>query len=152
MSYQDEYWTVYYDKPYTFFHCYNIGLILGVAYFQYKYDGPDETSQIHKFFTNVKEQNPMAVMCMAAGLTIQFLTVSVDKYVNSRPEGISFAFNFIYLLLVRPMYVVGFCLFIIPLILQAHVTRSLRAFLGSKYWIPFSRLTFGVFLCNTVFI
>ena len=38
LNYQDEYWTNYFDKPYTFFHCYNIGFLLGCHYFAYKHE------------------------------------------------------------------------------------------------------------------
>mmetsp|Transcript_4385 Transcript_4385/g.7422 ORF Transcript_4385/g.7422 Transcript_4385/m.7422 type:complete len:232 (-) Transcript_4385:677-1372(-) len=60
LSFQDQYWTEYYDKPYTFFHCYNIGMILGVQYFIFKYEtepepsSDEEPSQITNFFRNLK--------------------------------------------------------------------------------------------------
>ena len=72
--------------------------------------------------------------------------------VNQNPDGLSFFPNLLYLLVVRPLYVIGFVLFIIPIILKTKETKPLRLFLGHKYWIPLSRLTFGVFLSNSVFI
>ena len=94
----------------------------------------------------------MALISISAGLILQFLTLTIDKMVNSRPQGISFFPNLIYLLLARPVYVIGFTLFFIPLVLQTQITKPLRKFLSSRYWIPFSKLTYGVFLCNSVFI
>jgi len=36
LTFSDEYWKIYYDKPYTHFHSYNIGIFLGSAYFSWK--------------------------------------------------------------------------------------------------------------------
>ena len=38
---QDEYWSVYYYKPYTRIHGYLIGIFLGCEYFKYKYQCPN---------------------------------------------------------------------------------------------------------------
>jgi peptidoglycan/LPS O-acetylase OafA/YrhL len=117
LSYQDEYWTVYYDKPYTFFHTYNIGFILGCYYFAYKMGEIEANNKIHKLFIAIKEQPYMSYISMAAGLLIQFITVTLDKIVNSRPKGIAFFPNLLYLLVCRPLYVIGFALIFLPLIL-----------------------------------
>mmetsp|Transcript_4385 Transcript_4385/g.7426 ORF Transcript_4385/g.7426 Transcript_4385/m.7426 type:complete len:91 (-) Transcript_4385:398-670(-) len=90
----------------------------------------------------------MAGLCCAAGLILQFLVLTVEKIVNSRPKGISFVGNFLFLIFARPLYVVGFCLFFLPIVVQNEATKPLRQFLSNKYWLPFSRLTYGVFLCN----
>ena len=152
LSYQDEYWTVYYDKPYTFFHCYNLGFTLGCYYFAFKYEQQKHESQVFKFFARIRDNKNDGMLCMAAGFVLQFLVIAVDKAVNSRPEAMSFAPNLLYLLLVRPTFVVGFILLILPMLVQAEFTKPLRKFLGHKFWVPFARLVFGVFLCNSVFI
>jgi len=36
----DEYWSIYYYKPYTRIHGYLIGLVLGCEYFKFKYECP----------------------------------------------------------------------------------------------------------------
>ena len=37
LTYSDEYWTIYYKKPFCHFHSYNMGMVLGCIYFTYKY-------------------------------------------------------------------------------------------------------------------
>lgn len=50
LTYSDEYWTVYYKKPFCHFHSYNMGFVLGSMYFSYKYQDPKDTPLVHKYF------------------------------------------------------------------------------------------------------
>jgi tryptophan-rich sensory protein len=41
-SYKDEYWNVFYEKPFSRVPAYLIGLIWGCCYFSYKHEQSDE--------------------------------------------------------------------------------------------------------------
>ena len=74
------------------------------------------------------------------------------KIISGSQNGVSSGANFIYLLLSRPLFCIGFSLAILPLILQNPLTKPLRMILSNNYFVPYSRLTFGVFLCHSIFI
>lgn len=54
---------------------------------------------------------------MTLGLILQFMILTFNKIINNNPNGVSFTSSLIYLILSRPLYVIGFSLFIMPLIL-----------------------------------
>jgi peptidoglycan/LPS O-acetylase OafA/YrhL len=60
--------------------------------------------------------------------------------------------NCIYLLLHRPIFITGFIMWFLPILVNSDITRPLRNFLGHNFWIPFSRLSFGAYLSHGVFI
>lgn len=52
----------------------------------------------------------------------------------------------------RPFYMFGFTLIILPLIVGNEGLSPLKKALSHKYWVPFAKLTFGVFLCNSMWM
>jgi len=79
-----------------------------------------------------------------------FAMVAFHKKINNHPDDVKFAWNLIFLLTSRPLFVVGFALFIMPVILSNKSARPLSRILAHEYWVSFTRLIYGVFLCNTV--
>mmetsp|Transcript_14995 Transcript_14995/g.23220 ORF Transcript_14995/g.23220 Transcript_14995/m.23220 type:complete len:129 (+) Transcript_14995:1493-1879(+) len=126
---------------------------LGCIYFTYKYDSQNQLPRLKRFFESLKNKANTGNMCLGLGLCLMFAILSINKYINSRPEGIEFFFwNLLYLLIIRPMYTVGFALILLPLLLKSPGVKPLRDFMANRYWVPYSRLVYGVFLCNTIFI
>ena len=41
LTYQDEYWSLYYYKPYTRIHGYLVGLWFGCIFYSYKHENPE---------------------------------------------------------------------------------------------------------------
>lgn len=76
---QDEYWSVYYYKPYTRMHGYLIGIFLGVEYFNYKYNrivitvsedenpAPPQKSKVEKICEALKNSKKNAIFSMLIG-------------------------------------------------------------------------------------
>lgn len=44
-TYKDEYWTLFYEKPYARLPCYLVGVVWGCSYFSYKYEDEDEQEE-----------------------------------------------------------------------------------------------------------
>jgi len=109
-------------------------------------------SKLEGLYTIIKYQNTTALLCMILGLIIMFMVLSFNKLINLNPDGVSFVWSFIYLLISRPCYTIGFALFIMPIILENPIFNSMKQFLSSNYWVPYVRLTYGVFLANSVFM
>ena len=99
----------------------------------------------------MKEQNMTGGLCVVLGMLIQFIILIINSAVNNHPD-IGVVGSMFYLLLSRPVYIVGFSLMVMPLILQNKVCKPLVNILAHKQWIPCARLTYGVFLCNTIFM
>jgi len=49
-TYNDEYWTIYYVKPYSRIPVFLIGVIIGCSYFSYKNESPDTHGILPKFY------------------------------------------------------------------------------------------------------
>lgn len=145
-------------KPYTQFHSYNIGIFLGCAYFSWKCEmnkgrsTQTKKSKLEGLYSIIKYQNTTALLCMVLGLIMMFMVLTFNKLINMNPDGVSFIWSFIYLMISRPCYTIGFALFIMPIILENPIFNSLKSFLSSNYWVPYVRLIYGVFLSNTIFM
>ena len=57
-----------------------------------------------------------------------------------------------YLLISRPLYMIGFTLVIMPIILGTKMCAPFTNFLGHSFWTPFSRLTYGAYLSHGIFM
>ena len=80
-----------------------------------------------------------------------FMMTCFNKMVRESQSKPSF-WTGTYLLLARPVYCLGFSLFIIPMIVKSKLTRPLHNLMSHWWFAPYSRLVFGVFLCNTIFM
>lgn len=81
---------------------------------------------------------------------MQVLMVLFHKKINNNPNSISPALNLIFLLIARPVFVTGFALVMMPIILGNKSTKPISGLLSHEFWIMPTRLVFGVFLCNSV--
>lgn len=84
LSQHDEYWTLYYTKPWTRIHCYLIGLIFGCNYFTYKYERDPEgnekaPSKLSKLFNAMKEDNRVMLICEILGITIMIIMIALAQ-------------------------------------------------------------------------
>lgn len=57
-----------------------------------------------------------------------------------------------FLLFSRPIYILGFTLYLMPLIMQNHLLKLFSNFMSHRYFVPYAKLIYGVFLCNTIFM
>ena len=73
--------------------------------------------------------------------------VLFHKKINNNPNTSSFALNIIFLLIARPVFVSGFALVMMPIILSNKSTKPISNFLSHEFWILPTRLVYGVFLC-----
>ena len=123
-------------------------MILGCSYFSFKYQAFEQGSKVLAIFTSIKENNLKAFLCFSIGLLIQLVILILNKFNNNNPDA-SFAWNLIFLLISRPLFILGFQLTMLPLLLTPSFS-PLSQLLSHKFFIPYSRLTYGVFLCNSI--
>lgn len=91
-------------------------------------------------------------MTFILGLLIQILILQFQKKINNNPGKTPFVANLFFLLLSRPFFVLGFVLMLTPIILQNPALKPIARILTIDYWVFASRLVFGVFLSNTIFM
>ncbi len=68
-------------------------------------------------FTTLKENNMHAILSAAIGFLIQLVILILNKYNNNNPDT-SFAWNMLFLLSSRPLFIIGFTMIILPLIVS----------------------------------
>ncbi|CDW85999.1 UNKNOWN [Stylonychia lemnae] len=151
-TYNDEYWTVYYVKPYSRIPVYLIGVILGCNYFSYKYESPDSFGIIPRFYKTLLDSKIKSTLFSIAGFVICLIIVMLMQLINNSPNNGSLAGNLFYLLLSRPLFIIGVFLQLMPMILGQPSFRTPRKFLSHKFWLPYSKLTYGAFLTHGMFM
>lgn len=75
-TYKDEYWSIYYVKPYSRIPAFFIGAMAGSFYFSYKYEEP-ESSRFTSLMIRIKESNLVSVLCSLVGTTLMILMVAI---------------------------------------------------------------------------
>ena len=78
--------------------------------------------------------------------------MTFNKIINWYPEKWSLGWSLVYLISSRPLYTIGIGLITMPLILNNQFFSPLQKLMAHSYWTPFARLTYGVFLCNSIFM
>eukprot|EP00347_Sterkiella_histriomuscorum_P020301 403338330 len=150
-TYNDEYWTEYYVKPYTRLPVFLIGVMMGCSYYSFRYEDP-KSQFLARLFKVLQTSRIKAIICTVIGSIIGLLMIIIMQVINNAPNNGSLAANLFYLLLSRPLFILGFSTFAMPLILGNPSFKTLKNFLSHSFWIPFSRLTYGAFLTHGIFM
>lgn len=149
LSLNNTYWDMYLRKPFPHFHSFCIGMILGCGYHAYKSDQLPKGGSIYRWIQLIKESRVHGIAVFTAGFTIQLIICVLSKFNNNRAE-LGAAWSTIYLLFSRPLFAVGFSMMVLPLVLGNAQLAQLTQLLSHRYWVPFEKLTYGVFLINSV--
>jgi len=149
-TYRDEYWTIYYVKPYARIPAFLIGVLAGCAYYSFKREVL-ESSRMAQAISKAADSNLMTVIWNVIGNTLMILMVALMQAINNA-EKVAMVWNLFYLLFNRVLFVFGFTLLILPLLAGNAFQRPLSKFLSHDFWVPFSRLTYGAFLSHGCFM
>jgi hypothetical protein len=93
-----------------------------------------------------------AVTSHLVGAVIMMLMVTWLLLINNTPNGVSMSGNVFYLLLARPLFIIGFSMNVFPIIVGSQAFIALKRMLSHEFWIPFSRLSYGAFLAHGWFM
>lgn len=143
------YWTEIHPKPWNRLPAYLIGVWAGVKYYDYKHTEPDTV--IKRSLTMVQHKDPVALVTFAAGCFLCFMMTCFNKILAEAEEPAK-VHTGLFVLLGRPTYCLGLTLIMIPLLLRNALLTPLRDFMAHSFFAMPARLTFGVFLCHTIFI
>jgi len=98
----------------------------------------------HKIATS----NMFGVGCFFFGWLVRFLTVRSLIWINKATADIPEWVSVIYLLLERPLFVIGATLAILPFLLRTPILSPLAKLMASRVWYPIARLTYGAYLIH----
>lgn len=157
LSQHDEYWTIYYNKPWARIHGYLIGVLIGCNYFTFKYERDENGNELHpsklsKLFTAMREDNKIMLPMNMGGSLVMFVVCMYCRSVNLKGDKISVGGNLLYLLFSRPLYITGWTMYVMPYVLKNRMLSMVRGLLIHRYFVPYAKLTYGVFLCNSIFM
>ena len=150
-TFKDEYWSIYYVKPYARMPVFLIGVLAGCSYFTYKKEDP-ETQRIAKIIEAIAHSQSRALLSGVLGFLIMIVMVTFMQVINNFPNDVSTGTNLFYLLFSRPLFITGFSMLCLPIIANSHPFRPLKDFLSHSFWTPFSRLSYGAFLSHGIFM
>ena len=154
-TYNDEYWTVYYAKPYSRLPVFLIGVIAGCSYFSFKKEeGAVDTLRVPKILQALQHSASRAVASTLVGTFLMFLMCGLMQLINNSPNDVPEFFNMLYLLVHRPLFIAGFTMFMFPVLVGERGTplSPIKDFLSHSFWTPFSRLTYGAFLSHGIWM
>jgi peptidoglycan/LPS O-acetylase OafA/YrhL len=150
-TYSDEYWTIYYVKPYSRLPVYLVGVLAGCSYYSFKREDP-EGQRIAKVLEAIKYSKLRGLVSAILGVVIMQLMVVFMQLINNAPNNGNQEVNLLYLVFARPMFIIGFSMFFLPILVGSAIVAPFRRFLSHSFWIPFSRLSFGAYLSHGIFM
>jgi len=142
-KFRREYDIEYYDKPYCRIPTYIIGLIVGFAYYEYKF-GTKDQQIIHKISAKIRESMIIRLAMYALGLLGMYYTVTAIHFMDKNIRDIPRWLDMIYLVLARPVFIISFVLFIWPAIIGKG--RMHKLLLGNYPMFVLGKLTYGVYM------
>jgi hypothetical protein len=88
------------------------------------------------------------------GQGVMFLMCSFMQVINTSPNDVAEFPNMVYLLVHRPLFISGFTMTILPVLVAPPKTpcRPMRDLLSHAFWVPFSRLSYGAFLSHGIWM
>jgi peptidoglycan/LPS O-acetylase OafA/YrhL len=72
--------------------------------------------------------------------------------INSSAGEVSVTTNIFFLVLSRPVYIIGFSMMIFPVLIGSSMMKPLVGILSHNFWTPFSRLSYVALLVHGVFM
>lgn len=152
-TYKDEYWTVYYVKPYSRLPVFLIGVLAGCYYFSFKNEDVEQY-RIPKILQALQHSPIRAIASTLIGTFVMLMMGMFLQQINNSPNDVPEFFNMIFLLVHRPLFITGFTMTIFPILIAEPRTpcRPMKEFLGHAFWVPFSRLSYGALLSHGIWM
>jgi hypothetical protein len=100
----------------------------------------------------LRESKAVTLIFLTVGGLLIFLMISFLQMINNNPDNVPMLWNMLYLVFSRPIFIFGFTLCTFPVILGCPLVKPLKAYFSHDFWVPFSRLSYGAYLSNEVFM
>lgn len=97
-------------------------------------------------------QKGLTIALISIGFLMTFIVQLFHHYVNNHPTDLGLFMTLVYLIFARPIFVTGYALMLLPILLGNVSTKPIRRLMQHRFFVPQARLTYGIFLCNSVFM
>jgi len=146
---KENYYRVYYMKPYMRISPFLIGLYMGLVIYSFRNDSAED-SIIKRFCDKVKSSWVLRQLYYWSGLSILVGLTFVFKPINVNPDDFPQIFNSFFMTFSKPLFVLGLNFLIFPVLLGRG--KFLRDILGHDWFTPLARISFGAYLVHPTFM
>lgn len=137
----------YYVKPYCRINAYLLGIIMAWAYFSWK--KPEEQESTINVLTKKWVENPtVKYVVMLIGIAITYAGVVFQYVFNHYSDSLTTWHNVVFIIVSRPLFVIGLLLVIYPAMLGKE--KIISAILGAPFWNALAKLTYGAYLFHVI--
>lgn len=112
----DDYWYIYYHKPWCRIGPYMVGLLSALILYSFKNETKSE-SAIKRFADVIDKSKLWRVFCYTLGLSIIIVLIFTFYWINNYPEDYSLTFNVLYLTFSKTLFILGLNMFLLPLLM-----------------------------------
>ena len=145
----DNYYTLYYHRPYIRIPPFTIGVMAALFLYCFKNEEP-EVSPIKRIMDRIYASRVIRFIFYIVGLILVLGMIFIFYPINNYPDDFSDFFNVMFLTFSRALFILGMTMILLPgLMGRAWVLRS---FLALDMWTPLARLTFGAYLIHPTYM
>ena len=137
----------YYVKPYDRINAYLLGIVLAWAYMIWK-DPANQDHAINVVTRKWVDSAWIKYASMAIGIGITYVCVMLQYVFNHYSEDVKTWHNIVYIIVSRPMFVIGLLMVVYPAMLGKD--KIMYAILGAPFWNCLAKLTYGAYMIHVV--
>lgn len=145
---KDNYFQVYYSKPYNRIFPYFIGLLSSLVLYSFKNE-TREQSVFKRFGDYIDKTKWFRFFLYIGGMAIMATFVFTFYSINRYPDDFGLAFNILYLTFSRGLFILGLTMVLMP-VLMGHGS-VIRNVMSLDIFTPMARLTFGAYMVHPIY-
>lgn len=142
-----------YFRPWARFGAYQVGIVLGLFYYEFKKgDTPEGNKSLlgYRIYKSIQISSVIRWILYVTGLALiiflVFIITPENRNILTTDRFFPSAFNALYNPLCRPLYVLGLGMILAgPLVGKG---SFLQVFLGSRFWAPWAKIAFYTYLVH----
>ena len=112
----DDYWHIYYHKPWCRIGPYMVGLLSALLLYSFKNETRQE-SVFKRFADRIDKSFVMSFVFYTLGLGIMIFLIFSFYWINNYPDDYSLVFNVFYLTFSKTIFILGLNMFLMPLLM-----------------------------------
>lgn len=111
-----------------------------------------ESNFVIILYDKIAKSNWTAITALIVGWGIRAMMVKILLLINNSSGDVSVWVSMLYLLLQRPLFVMGSGISIMPFLLRTPILIPISQMMASAVWYPLARLTYGAYLSHGIFM
>ena len=145
----DDYFNLYYYRPYIRIPPFIIGVLTALCLYSYNFESAEQ-SRLKRIMDKVHTSALVRYIMYFFGTVFVLGMIFIFYPINNYPEEFSDFFNVMFLTFSRAIFTIGLALILLPG-LMGHCW-AVRSFLSMDVFTPLARLTFGAYMVHPMFI